>query len=130
MDNADMVINDVYGRYAFDIGKAKKIAKEPEDQKSVKVAKDFEALFIKRVLSEMKNTVDESGFDEDAAGSQIRSLFYSYLAEDVANKGGFGLWKDVQALMNNGEAGEGGAVNNNKNVSDNIANTEILDESV
>jgi len=35
------------------------------------------------------------GLEEDGASRQIQGLFWYYLAQDVADKGGFGLWRDI-----------------------------------
>ena len=43
----------------------------------------------------MKNTVGEWGFESDGASKQLQGMFWLYLAKDVADKGGFGLWKEI-----------------------------------
>ncbi len=83
------------------------------DEEKKQLAKDFEAVFLTRVFDEVKKSVQDSGFDEDVAADQVHGMFWSYLAQDVANKGGFGLWQDLyqhfQALE--GADGGGGLVN-------------------
>ena len=63
-------------------------------------AKDFESVFINKLLDEMKNTVVDWGEEKDGASEQIDSIFWSHLALDLADNGGFGMWKDIyQSLI-------------------------------
>lgn len=61
----------------------------------VQVAKDFESLLLSKVVEEMARTVEDSGLDEDGAAQQVHDLFYSSLSQDLAAKGGLGLWKQI-----------------------------------
>lgn len=61
---------------------------------AVQVAKDFESVLLTKVVEEMGKTVETSGID-DAGGEQVYDLFYSQLGQDLAAKGGFGLWKQI-----------------------------------
>jgi Rod binding domain-containing protein len=63
------------------------------------VARDFESVFISKLLDQMKDTIGDWGFERDGASQQIHGIFWLYLARDVANKGGFGLWKDIYNLL-------------------------------
>jgi len=65
-----------------------------EDRKK-KIAKDFESILLTRLLEEMKETIGDWGFENDGASKQVQGLFWLYLARDVADKGGLGLWKDL-----------------------------------
>jgi len=58
-------------------------------------AKDFESVFIEKLLDEMKNTIGEWGFEQDGAAKQTQGLFWMHLARDVSAKGGLGMWKDI-----------------------------------
>lgn len=70
------------------------------EQKKQQVAKDFESILLERLLSEMKNTIGHWESDEDdMSHSQIEGIFWLYLAREIANKGGLGLWKDVHEFM-------------------------------
>ena len=57
--------------------------------------KDFESVFIHKLLDEMKNTIGEWGLENDGVSKQIQGMFSMYLARHIANNGGFGLWKDM-----------------------------------
>jgi hypothetical protein len=65
------------------------------DLKKQELAKDFESVLLTRLFNEVKASISASSFDEDAGSDQIHGMFWSFLAEDVADKGGFGLWKDL-----------------------------------
>ena len=67
--------------------------------KKEQAAKDFESVFIYKLLEEMKNTIGDWGLEKDEASRQVQGIFWLYLARDIADNGGFGLWKDVYQLM-------------------------------
>ena len=71
-----------------------KIAGLPEEKKK-QIAKDFESIFIQKILGEMHNTVGDWGSEKDGASEQVQGIFELYMAADIANNGGFGLWKDL-----------------------------------
>lgn len=56
-----------------------------------KVARDFESIFVHRLMEEMRRTVPESGLLESGTSDQMQSLFWFHLAQDVGTKGGLGL---------------------------------------
>ncbi|HPC94895.1 MAG TPA: rod-binding protein [Sedimentisphaerales bacterium] len=83
------------------------------DEQKKQLAKDFESVLLTKLFEEVKNSIEDSGFDDDVASDQVHSMFWSYLAQDVANKGGFGLWQDLYQqfrAMEGADAG-GGSVN-------------------
>lgn len=65
------------------------------EEKKKQGTKDFESVFIHKLLEEMGNTIGDWGFEEDGASKQVQGIFWLYLARDIANNGGFGLWKDI-----------------------------------
>ena len=65
------------------------------EAKKKQAAKDFESVLLTRLLDVMKDTIGDWGFDEDGASEQVQGLFWLYLARDIANQGGFGLWRDI-----------------------------------
>ncbi len=69
------------------------------EEKKKQVAKDFESVLLSKLLDEMKNTIGDWGFDKDGASKQIQGIFWLYLARDIANNGGFGLWKDIYKFL-------------------------------
>jgi len=80
------------------------------DLKKQELAKDFESILLTRLLSEVQASISASSFDDDAGSDQVHGMFWSFLAEDVAAKGGFGLWQDIyqhfKDLEGGGTAGE------------------------
>jgi Rod binding domain-containing protein len=65
------------------------------EEKQRQFAKDFESVFINKLLDEMKNTIGDWGLEKDGTSKQIEDIFWLYLSRDIANNGGFGMWKDI-----------------------------------
>ena len=65
------------------------------DPKAVKAAKDFEAVLLNQLMEAMQATIPESGLLEDGTTKQVQAIFWNYLSQDAADKGGMGLWKDL-----------------------------------
>ncbi|MBW8014778.1 MAG: hypothetical protein FVQ82_01205 [Planctomycetes bacterium] len=70
-----------------------------DNAKKMKVAKDFESILIGQLMNQMKETIGESSFAEDGSSKQIQDMFWSFLADEVGSKGGFGLWKNIYKSM-------------------------------
>jgi Rod binding domain-containing protein len=68
---------------------------ELSEAEKKQAAKDFESVLLTKLLDVMKDTIGDWGFDEDGASQQVQGLFWLYLARDIANQGGVGLWKDI-----------------------------------
>lgn len=82
-------------------------AEEFSDKKKVKVAKDFESLLLGKLMDQVERTVGGWDSDEEAGGAsgQVRGLFWMFLGREIADSGGFGLWKDVyRSLSETGAA--------------------------
>lgn len=69
------------------------------DEKKRKIARDFESILITKLLDQMKNTIGDWGFEKDGASGQIQGIFWLYLAQDIGNNGGMGLWKDIYQFL-------------------------------
>ncbi len=65
------------------------------DEKKKQIARDFESVLLNKLLDQMGKSVGDWGFDKDGASQQIQGMFWLYLAQDIANDGGIGLWKDI-----------------------------------
>ena len=65
-------------------------------------ARDFESIFIEKLLDEMKNTIGDWGFEQDGSSKQIQGLFWLNLARDVSSRGGLGLWKEIYNSLDMG----------------------------
>jgi len=73
------------------------------EEKKKQIAKDFESVLLNKVLDAMKNTIGDWGFDKDGTSGQVQGIFWLYLARDIANNGGIGLWKDIYQFLTNAE---------------------------
>ncbi|UCC98603.1 MAG: hypothetical protein JSW66_01660 [Phycisphaerales bacterium] len=69
------------------------------DQKKRQIARDFESILINKVLDQMKNTIGDWGFEKDGSSAQVQGIFWLYLAQDIGNNGGMGLWKDIYQFL-------------------------------
>ena len=79
------------------------------DEQKEQIAKDFESVLIGKLLDEMKDTIGEWGFEKDGASRQVQGMFWLYLSQELANSGGFGLWKDIYDFLVNSNQTEGSA---------------------
>lgn len=78
------------------VGDSEAISSRLCDRQEQQVAKGFESVLLTKVFEEVQASIQDSGFDEEDGGAQqVRGLFWYYLAQDVSEKGGFGLWKDI-----------------------------------
>jgi Rod binding domain-containing protein len=77
--------------------------KNLSDERRKQAAKDFESVLINKMLDEMKNTIGSWGFEKDGPSEQIQGIFWLYLARDIGNSGGIGLWKDIYQFMTNAD---------------------------
>lgn len=77
--------------------------KNVSDEKRKQIAKDFESVLINKMLDEMKNTIGSWGFEKDGPSNQIQGIFWLYLARDIGDNGGLGLWKDIYQFMTNAD---------------------------
>ena len=65
------------------------------EEEKKQAAKDFESVFINKLLETMSASIGQWGFEKDGAAKQVQGIFNMYLSREIANKGGFGLWKDI-----------------------------------
>jgi Rod binding domain-containing protein len=79
-------------------GKTRTAEKLSEDKKE-QLAKEFESVFIYRLLMEMNNTIGQWGIEKEQTGEQVQSLFSLCLSEQIAKSGGIGLWKDIKKAL-------------------------------
>lgn len=77
--------------------------KNLSEEKKKQIAKDFESILINKMLDEMKNTIGNWGFEKDGPSEQVQGIFWLYLARDIGNNGGIGLWKDIYQFLSNAE---------------------------
>ena len=69
---------------------------EHVDEQKMQLARDFESVLLTKLFDQVQESIGSWGSEEeDGASKQVHGLFWLYLARDVADKGGFGLWKDI-----------------------------------
>jgi len=71
-----------------------------DSERGLAAARDFEAVLLHRLMEAMRQTVPEAGLLSSPATRQMESLFWFYLSQEVARKGGIGLWKDLARNLN------------------------------
>jgi hypothetical protein len=68
-----------------------------EEQKK-QLARDFESVLLTKLFDQVQESIGHVSLGEeedDGASQQIDGLFWLYLAQDVADKGGFGMWQEI-----------------------------------
>jgi Rod binding domain-containing protein len=77
------------------------------DQKKEQIAKQFESVFIGKLFDQIRESVGSLSLDEEEEGisDQVQGLFWMYLAQDVGEKGGFGMWKDIYQQLREMDGG-------------------------
>ncbi len=60
-----------------------------------KAAKDFESVLLYRLMEEMRRTIPESSLLGTGISKQVQGIFWYYLAQEVAEQGGIGLWRGI-----------------------------------
>ena len=94
MDSIKPVLNDAVTSLVSAKEQLNNIEGVSEEEKK-QAAKDFESIFIHKLLEEMKKTIGDWGLEKDDTSRQTQGIFWLYLARDIANNGGFGMWKDI-----------------------------------
>ncbi len=97
MDTAKLILTETV-HPPLPLENVNKYSGIPENEK-IQKAKDFESVFIHKLLEEMKNTIGDWGFEKDGASMQTQGIFWLQLAREIADNGGFGIWKDVYQFM-------------------------------
>jgi Rod binding domain-containing protein len=69
-----------------------------DEEEKKKVAQDFESIFIHQLLETMKATIPDEE-SEDVAAGQVKSMYWSFMADAISDQGGLGLWKDIYKSM-------------------------------
>jgi hypothetical protein len=65
------------------------------DEQKKQIAKDFESVLLTKLFDQVQESMGHWELEEDGTSPQVQGLFWFYLARDAADKGGFGLWKDI-----------------------------------
>lgn len=86
-----------------------------EDEKNKEIARKFEGIFVRQLLEKMQQTIPEDE-EEDSSSKQIKSMFWSFLGDSIAENGGFGMWENIYKSMP-GRGGEAGSADQKLNES-------------
>jgi len=70
------------------------------EAKKIQFSKDFESIFIGKLLEVMKDSIVDWNDEKDGSAKQVESLFWSQLADNLSDNGGMGLWKDIYQSLN------------------------------
>jgi Rod binding domain-containing protein len=98
MENLDLNLKLVTGTSLIgqpDLTQAAKAAQSGQGAAVEKAARDFESVLLHRLFEEMRRTIPDSGLLESGANDQVQGMFWMYMAQDVAAKGGIGLAKEL-----------------------------------
>jgi len=76
------------------------------DRALQQAAKDFESILLHKLLDGMKKTIPESNLTGSSESRQMQGLFWSLLAQDLSDKGGLGLSKDLYAQWSQAATGQ------------------------
>ena len=90
--------------------------KGASEDKKMQLAKDFEGVFIEKLLNEVKNSIDRAKISEDSGSEQIEGLFWTFLGKHISQEGGFGLSKDLYEHFNQLEKAQETAGNLNRKI--------------
>ena len=95
MDSAKLVLTEPVSAPAQLEHLDKSKLDDATDEKKKQIAKDFESVLLNKLFDQMSKSAGNWGFEKDGASEQIQGIFWLYLARDIANNGGMGLWKDI-----------------------------------
>jgi Rod binding domain-containing protein len=103
MDSAKLILTEPVSPPALLEHLQKSELGNVSEERRKQIAKDFESVLINKMLDEMKNTIGSWGFEKDGPSEQVQGIFWLYLARDIGNNGGIGLWKDIYQFINNAD---------------------------
>ena len=71
-----------------------------DEAHKIQTAKDFESVLLTAMMEQMKKSVGNWGFEQDAAANQMQDIFWMHLSQEIGSQGGIGLWQDIYKTMN------------------------------
>lgn len=69
-----------------------------EDEHNKEIAREFEGIFVRQLLEKMQQTIPDDE-EEDSSTKQVKSMFWSFLGDSIAENGGLGLWENIYESM-------------------------------
>ena len=103
MDSVKLILTEPVSPPAMLEQLDKSMLNSISEEKKKQAAKDFESVLLNKLLDEMKKSIVDWGSEKDGASKQIQGIFWLYLARDIADNGGLGLWKDIYQSLTNAE---------------------------
>jgi len=105
MDSIKLILTEPVSSPALleQLDKSKLNSISISEEKKKQTAKDFESVLLTKLLDEMKKSIVDWDSEKDGASKQTHGIFWLYLALDIANNGGLGLWKDIYQSLTNAE---------------------------
>jgi len=95
MDGLDLPGDPLAGPDALASAAMERLSHAGATRQGLKVARDFEGIFLQRLMEAMRQTVPDSGLLSSPVTRQMEGLFWMYMAEEVARQGGVGLGDDM-----------------------------------
>ncbi len=95
-----------FGRRMVDLTREVRPPSNPasrSEEKKQQVAHDFESVLLTRLFDQVQQSLGNWDLEEDGTSRQVQGLFWFYLAREVADQGGVGLWKDVYQQLQQGD---------------------------
>lgn len=72
-----------------------------KEDSSAEAAKDFESVLLHKLLETMDRTVIRSELFDSPTSEQVRGMFRHFLAQELSDAGGMGLWKQLHSQLQN-----------------------------
>lgn len=92
-------IASIGGQIPFQLLQAQRLTSngpQPTEIKKIeKLAQDFEGVLLNKMMDEMQKTIPDSGMFSSAATRQVKGMFWMFLSQSLAEKGGIGLSKQL-----------------------------------
>ncbi len=73
------------------------------DGRKKQLAKDFESVFVKKLLDQMNESIGNLGLEKDQVFSQVKGIFNMYMSQHISSSGGLGLWQEIYKSLNKTE---------------------------
>ncbi|MFP4105013.1 MAG: rod-binding protein [Phycisphaerae bacterium] len=62
-------------------------------------AAGFESVLLNKLMDAMQKTIPDDGILSSGITKQVQSMFWMYLSQDLADKGGLGLGRQLQQQL-------------------------------
>ena len=90
-DGTNSILNNIAKAKPDYVDLAQKKEFDPKFEKLRKAARNFEAIFITQILSNMRRSINSGLFGKGMSSDMYHSMFDENIAQAIASKDGFGL---------------------------------------